>query len=445
VTSRRPALALSAVAAALALALSSCTSGSQSSAADDNATQQQPADASADPAAGKPRNNTPARSQDEPSQDPPAGDSAPLSPHQRLVDAMTVAELARQVQVVAVAGTRARRVTAAEAARNSDDFGLRTPAEVAGQFRPGGIVYFSDNVASVTQVRRLSSALHRVSNAAGVPVLLAADQEGGAVSRLPGEAATSQPAARDLGGDPRLAYSSARGVGRAMAAMGLDVDFAPVADVDTVAGAGVIGDRAFGTEPGVVSRMVRAQTCGYHRGGVAVALKHWPGHGATPIDSHTALPTVRLPRATWRREHLPPFVTGIAAGADMVMTGHLVYPRLDSSRRPASLSQVLTQQWLRQRLGFEGVIVTDALEMAAVAERGTAGDVAVQALRSGADLLLMSSDPAAAAAGIQRAVAAGRLERDRLERSVLRVLAVKARTGLLGAPTGSGGLAGCGR
>jgi beta-N-acetylhexosaminidase len=157
------------------------------------------------------------------------------------------------------------------------------------------------------------------------------------------------------------------------------------------------------------------------------------------------LPTVRLPRATWRREHLPPFVAGIAGGADMVMTGHLVYPRLDSSRRPASLSQVLTQRWLRQRLGFRGVIVTDALEMAAVAERGSAGDIAVQALRAGADLLLMSPDPAAAAAGIQRAVATGRLDRERLERSVLRVLAVKARTGLVAAAADSSELAACGR
>ena len=434
-TQRRPASALSAIAAVVALTVSGCTAGSQAPAADDDAAQQ---------SSGPSTRSTPAESQSSPSDDPPADDPAEPSPQQRLVDAMSVPELARQVQVVAVAGTRARRVTAAEAARNRADFGVSTPAEVAGRFRPGGIVYFSDNVDSVAQVRRLSAALHRSSDRAGVPVLLATDQEGGSVSRLPGAAATGQPAARDLGGDPRLGRTSARTVGRAMSAMGLDVDFAPVADVDTVAGAGVIGDRAFGTTPGVVSRMVRAQTCGYHRGGVAVSLKHWPGHGATRIDSHTALPTVRLPRATWRREHLPPFVAGIAGGADMVMTGHLVYPRLDSSRRPASLSRVLTQRWLRQRLGFQGVIVTDSLEMAAVAERGSAGDIAVQALRAGADLLLMSPDPAAAAAGIQRAVATGRLDRERLERSVLRVLAVKGRTGLVAA-AGSDGLQNCGR
>lgn len=353
---------------------------------------------------------------------------------------MSVRQLARQLQVVIVAGTRPGRVTANQAAANERRFGVRTPAAVARRFQPGGIVYFEQNVSTPPQVRALSGGLHRASRRGGVPALLFTDQEGGPVSRLPGPVTTAQPAARDLGGDPRLARSSARGVAAAMSTMGLDVDFAPVADVDTVGGDGVIGSRAFGTGPGVVARMVQAQTCGYHRGGVAVSLKHWPGHGSTSVDSHLALPQLTLPLRTWRREHLPPFVAGLRAGADMVMTGHLAYDRLDPSGRPASLSRIMTQRWLRGRLGFDGVIVTDSLSMDAVAAPGTAGRVAVQALRAGADLLLMSPAPRAAAAGIRAAVADGRLGRERVEASVLRVLQLKASTGLLG---GSGHLSGC--
>ncbi len=347
---------------------------------------------------------------------------------------MSVRELAHQLLVVTVAGTDPDLVSAAEAASNLADFGVRTPAEVARTFQPGGIVYFDTNVRSVAQVRRLSRGLHAASRAGGTPTLLFTDQEGGSVSRLPGRVATSQPAARDLEGDPEQGAASARMVGTAMADMGLDVDFAPVADVDTVGGAGVIGDRAFGTSPGVVSRMVRAQTCGYHDGGVGVTLKHWPGHGSTSIDSHDALPTLALSRAAWRRDHLPPFAAGIGRGADLVMTGHLAYPRLDPSGRPATLSRTLTHGWLRERLGFDGVVVTDSLEMAAIAGRGTSGEVAVAALQAGADLLLMSPSPQGSTSGIREAVADGRLSRERLEASVQRVLELKDTTGLVRGP-----------
>jgi len=351
---------------------------------------------------------------------------------QQLVDEMALDELAHRVQVVSVAGTRPRRVTSAEGSANLADFGARTPAAVMRTFRPGGVIYFDHNVGSVRQVRRLSAGLHQAAQPTGAPTLLGVDQEGGSVSRLPGPAATGQPAARDLGGDPRFGRSSARRVGRAMAAMGLDVDFAPVADVDTVGGAGVIGERSFGTTSGVVAPMVRAQVCGYHRGGVGVSLKHWPGHGSTSVDSHDSLPTLTLPTRTWRREHLPSFVAGISGGADMVMTGHLAYPALDPSGDPASLSRTLTHDWLRQRLGFDGVVVTDALDMAAIAGRGTPGEIAVLALRAGADLLLMSPSPQGATAGIRAAVADGRLSRERLESSVLRVLRLADATAARG-------------
>ncbi len=373
------------------------------------------------------------------SPDPPGG-SSQAGPLQRRVQEMTLRALVHQLLVVTVAGTRPRAVTPGEASRNLADFGVRTPAAVARTFQPGGVVYFDENVDVVRQVRALSRGLHRAGRRGGSPPLLFTDQEGGSVSRLPGPVARNQPAARDLGGDRTLGFASAHRVGAAMAGMGLDVDFAPVADVDTVGGAGVIGDRAFGTTAAVVGRMVRAQTCGYHRGGVAVSLKHWPGHGSTTTDSHESLPTLTLAEPEWRRTHLPPFVAGIARGADLVMTGHLAYPGLDASGRPATLSRRLTTGWLRERLGFDGVVVTDSLEMAALADFGGPGRVAVRALRAGADLLLMSPAPRVAARAVRTAVRDGRLARSALEASVLRVLRLKDATGLVRGP---GELSGC--
>ncbi|MDQ3104402.1 MAG: hypothetical protein M3Q87_04165, partial [Actinomycetota bacterium] len=192
---------------------------------------------------------------------PPASDQpspavarAPSDRLQQRVDEMSLRQLSHQVQVVTVAGRAPTRVGPSAAAANLAAFGLNTPAEVAERFQPGGIVYFDENVSSVAQVTSLSRGLHRASRRGGVPTLLFTDQEGGLVSRLPGPASTAQPAARELDGDPTAGLVSARGVGQEMAEMGLDVDFAPVADVDTVGGAGVIGERAFGTEAAVVAR-----------------------------------------------------------------------------------------------------------------------------------------------------------------------------------------------
>ena len=362
----------------------------------------------------------------------PSRSAATVPPLQRRVAALSLRELAHRLQVVRVAGTAPRTVTPSEEAANRANFGVPTPAAVAGGWQPGGVVYFDANVASVGQVRSLSRGLHRASRRGGWPTLLFTDQEGGLVSRLPGPSAVEQPAARTFANRPAVGSASARRVGAAMAAMGLDVNLAPVADVDTVGG--VIGDRAFGTGPDGVSRLVRAQTCGYHRGGVGVTLKHWPGHGSTSVDSHRSLPTLTLPLTLWRQDHLPPFRAGIRGGADLVMTGHLAYPRLDPSGRPATLSPRLTNGWLRERLGFDGVVVTDALGMGAIVSRATPGQIAVRALRAGADLLLMSPSPRGATSGIVEAVRDGRLSRDRLEESALRVLRLADTTGLVPGP-----------
>ena len=355
------------------------------------------------------------------------GRTSALSP--RSAAPLSAWELVHRRLVVTVAGRSAFRVGEEAAARNLREFGVRTPAQVVRTFHPGGVVLFSDNVASVDQVTRLTAGLVATARDEGYRLLVMTDQEGGSVSRLPGTVAESQPSAASYGGDATAARRDARRVGAAMLGMGVSVDLAPVADVNTVGDAGVIGDRSFGSTPDVVSRMVHAQVEGYHLGGVATTIKHWPGHGSTRVDSHQALPTLTLPPRRWRRVHVPPFVAGIDAGTDLVMVGHLAYPALDPSGLPATLSPALNRRWLRDRLGFTGVVVTDSLERGALRGFGGSGALAVKAFRAGSDLLLMPADPRAAARGLLDAVRSGKVARTALVRSESRVDRLRDRLG----------------
>lgn len=344
--------------------------------------------------------------------------------------APTTGELVHRLFVVPFAGRRPYHASSAAAAYNLQHYGVRTPAQVVRDFQPGGVILFSDNVSTVAQVTRLTRELQRVARRQGYPLLVMTDQEGGRVSRLPGAAASSQPSAASYDGDAAAARRDARVVGTAMRRMGVLVDLAPVADVNTVGDAGVIGDRSFGSTPDLVSRMVHAQVCGYHAGGVATTLKHWPGHGSTSVDSHQALPTLTLPVSRWRRIHLPPFRAGISTGADLVMVGHLAYPALDPSGRPASLSPVLTRHWLRDRIGFGGVVITDALTMGALRAFGDSARLSLRAFRAGADLLLMPGAPRLAAHGLTEAVRQGRVSIDRVRTSIHRIGSLADELGL---------------
>ena len=216
-----------------------------------------------------------------------------------------------------------------------------------------------------------------------------------------------------------------------MLQMGVLVNLAPVADVNTVGDKGVIGERSFGSTADVVGPMVSAQVCGYHSGGVATTLKHWPGHGSTAVDSHQALPTLDLPVRRWKRAHVPPFRTGIAAGTDLVMVGHLAYPAIDPSGVPATLSPKLTREWLREKLGFTGVTITDSLGMKALAGFGDNPTIARKAFDAGADLLLMPPQPRAAAEGIADALRAGEIDRARVRASVASVAVLLDKLGLV--------------
>ncbi len=300
--------------------------------------------------------------------------------------------------------------------------------------RVGGVILFSRNIASVEQLHALTSALQQAARASGhrYPLLMSLDQENGIVRRL-GAWATTFPGAMALAatGSEALAEEVAEASGRELAALGVNLNFAPVADVNNNPANPVIGVRSFGDDPARVARFVAAQTRGYQRAGVAATLKHFPGHGDTETDSHLALPAVPYVRARLDAVELPPFRAGIAAGAAAVMTAHLALPALTNSPGlPATLAPAVLDGLLREELGFQGVVITDCLEMAAIAKTVGTAAAAPLALRAGADIALVShreDRQRAALAAIRQALADGSLPRASLVAGAERVLALKRR------------------
>jgi len=226
--------------------------------------------------------------------------------------------------------------------------------------------------------------------------------------------------------DPALTQRAWAAAGADLAALGVNVDFAPVADVLDPAGTGgVIGSRSFGCDPAAVARQVAAVVRGLRSAGVAATLKHFPGQGQTTVDSHVGLPVLSRSLADLEAVELPPFVAGITAGAELVMSGHVEVPALEEGV-PASFSARVLVDLLRHRLGFRGVVICDALRMAP-ARRWPPGESAVRALLAGNDLLLQPPDLAAAHRGLLGALDRGWLPRARLVEAVDRILALKRR------------------
>lgn len=251
----------------------------------------------------------------------------------------------------------------------------------------GGFVLFGRNVEHPAQVQALLTTLIARS---GHPLLLAVDQEGGRVARLKAPLTVWPPMAR-LGeaNDPELAREVGRGLGRELAAVGFNLDLAPVLDVRFEGTTIAIGDRALSDDPAVVAALGVQLALGLQDAGLAACAKHFPGHGHVTVDSHVELPVCPLDEASLRREHLAPFAAAIAAGVDCVMSAHVVYPAFDDA--PATLSTAWMTDVLRKELGFSGVVLTDDLEMGAIVRHGGLGAAAVRSIRAGADGLLVCS------------------------------------------------------
>ncbi|MFI0484836.1 glycoside hydrolase family 3 protein [Actinomadura sp. 9N215] len=295
------------------------------------------------------------------------------------------------------------------------------------KYRVGGLIYFPGNFGAPARTAAQSNALQKASK---IPLLLGVDEEQGIVSRTP--FITRFPGNMALGatGDPADARAAAQVTGTELRAVGINLDYAPDADVNVNPRNPVIGLRSFGADPGLASKLTAGAVDGYQAAGVAAAAKHFPGHGDTATDSHTGLPVIKHTRPMWERLDAPPFRAAIGAGVDMVMTAHIVVPKLDGSGDPSTLSRNVLGRLLRGGLGYRGVITTDSLEMAGVREKYGDAAAAVRAFEAGADQLLMPPNLPRAYRAVLAAVRSGKITRERLDGSVTRILKLKQRRGL---------------
>ena len=296
--------------------------------------------------------------------------------------------------------------------------------EALNQYAVGGLIYFGQNILDKEQIMTMLSNTASMSN---YPIFFAVDEEGGEVSRVANSKVevtkVDDMASIGAGGDASLAADAGTTIGSYLNEIGFNVDFAPVADV---AGEGsALGDRSFGSDPQAVSEMVTSAVSGIEGTGVSACLKHFPGLGSTTEDTHDGRVEITKSLEEMRASDFVPFSAGIEAGADFVMVSHATAPALDEDNVPSSLSKKVITDILRGELGFEGVVITDALDMTAITEYYTTEEAAVMALEAGADMLLMPDDFEKAYNAVLAAVQDGTISEERINESLDRIYRVK--------------------
>src|SRR6478752_6155992 len=358
---------------------------------------------------------------------------------------MSLEQKVGQLFVIEVAGRDATDVSDAAKTVNQRLYGVDTPAQAIAKYQPGGVIYYTtrracdvctpdDNIGDPAQVATLSNGLQAASLAqpAKIPLQISVVEEGGALVARFGAPATQMPGNMALGAGRSTAdaHESAEVIGEELAAVGVTQDYAPVSDVNINPNNPVIGIRSIGGDAGLVSDLASAQVKGFHAGGVSAVAKHFPGHGDTGVDSHFGLPQVTHTLEQFHAIDLPPFQAAIAAGVDTIMTAHVVFPAVDPSGAPATMSHAILTGVLRDELGFKGLVVTDALDMGGATATFPPDVAPVQAVLAGADQLLVPPEMDTAFAAVLGAVQSGQITKDRLNDSVYRILMHKFRRGL---------------
>ncbi|MBO0867635.1 MAG: glycoside hydrolase family 3 C-terminal domain-containing protein [Micromonosporaceae bacterium] len=353
---------------------------------------------------------------------------------------MTPEQRVAQLFSTVVFGPNADTATGTDAAVNQALYGagITTGAAAVARYDFGAVIYFttSHNItADPQQVGALSNGLqHSVLSTGKVPLLLQTDQEGGNVVRLGTPFAVS-PGNMAIGAsfDPGSAYQAAAVTGAESRAVGITMDDAPVVDNNTNPVNTTDGPRSFGDNTAAVSAFSAAAVAGYQHSRVAAQAKHFPGLGATTVNTDTGIAVNNEIRAQILAADIPPFAAAVAAGVQSVMVGHVVVPALDPSGAPASLSQPVVTGLLRDKLRYGGVIETDALNAGALANIPET-DVVLRALNAGDDMLLLAPHPVADMQAVLDAVAAGTISQARIDQSVSRILRMKFRLGLFDDP-----------
>lgn len=292
----------------------------------------------------------------------------------------------------------------------------------------GGIVYFAKNLESQDQVKEMIDNSQKYSS---IGLFVATDEEGGVVNRLMDTVGTTYIGSmyyyKDDGDE--TAYENAYTIANDMSALGFNLDFAPVADVWSNPDNTVIGERAYSDDYAQAAELVGNAVKGFNDGGVMCTLKHFPGHGDTAEDSHYSSAYVHRTKEEIMADEMQPFRSGIEAGAEFVMVGHLIVPDIDEV--PATLSYKIATGILRDELKFEGVVITDSFEMESIADNYSVDDAVVMSVKAGMDMILQPKDMASAVNSIEQAVADGELSEDRIDESVRRILTLKESRGLL--------------
>lgn len=306
----------------------------------------------------------------------------------------------------------------------------KSDAERLANSTVGGFILFANNIQNPAQITAYTNALKNCKTAP----FIAIDEEGGRVARIANNSnfkVTKYSSMLSLGGDTQKAYSVGATIGAYLKEYGFSLDFAPVADVFTNPANTVIGNRAFSTDPEVAAKMVAACIGGLHSKGVIPCAKHFPGHGDTAEDSHFGLATTNKSWQELMECEMLPFISAIEADCDMIMVGHISASAVTGDNTPATLSRILITEKLREELGFEGVVVTDSMQMQGITDKYGSATAAVMAIKAGVDIILMPQDFNEATEGIKLAVQSGEITEERINESVLRILELKEKYGLI--------------
>lgn len=370
---------------------------------------------------------------------PPAVSSPDWVPCQ--LEAMTLEEKVGQLFMTYAYGATATDTDPQMVKGNLTDHGLESGAQLVERYHLGGIIYFtwSNNLLNPEQIARLSNELQEVAlrQERPIPLLISTDQEHGVVVRL-SEPVTQFPGNMALGAtrDVEAVRQTAVITARELRALGINMNFGTVADVNSNPLNPVIGVRSFGLDPAQVASFTQVQVSAMQGEGTSATVKHFPGHGDTDVDSHYGLPVIRRGRAQFDATDLPPFVAAIDAQADAIMSAHIVVPALESSGLPATLSHAVMTDLLRGELGFQGVTISDSLAMQGAKPYGDASEarVPVEALKAGVDLLLMPPHIDVAFNAVRDAVNSGEISQARLDEAVGRILTLKQKRGVLAQP-----------
>jgi beta-N-acetylhexosaminidase len=354
---------------------------------------------------------------------------------------MNLRELVGQLFMTYAYGDAADTQDPAHVALNQELYGVDNAAQLMERYHLGGVIYYnwSDNANNPQQIAGLSNGIQdaALDQRLEVPALVSADQEGGIVARV-GPPATELPGNMALGATRSAADAerAAEIIGTELRAIGINWNFAPVADVNVNPANPVIGVRSFSEDPTLAADLTAAQVAGYNAADTAGAAKHFPGHGDTNVDSHFGLPEIDHTRAEWEALDKPPFVAAIDNGVRAIMTAHLVVDSLDPSGAPATMSRPIMTGILRQEMGFDGVVITDALGMGGATETYPPHRVPVVALQAGVDMLLKPPDGQFQVMydAVLNAVREGEISKKRLRTSVTRILELKWDLGLVEDP-----------